>query len=235
MLHSSPDRWCLALTVCVGVCQSEGQHHQSARCTKQPSALTLPHIHMLTQTILNMKASVVTNTNQRAFSTRSDCWSLCLCPAGSFVKSCKCAITSVYVYNPHTAVPAYNVISFSRSTASQWTWATPWPLTTQVSTLFTFSSTRLGDTCGTSKWPARKSTPISNRHATARVSSTTASWWAGSVVNHMAAKSLPGGCTAIAASTRTLLQNALMTIHSSPLIGWLLQKRKNRWAVINWK
>lgn len=36
-------RRCLALTVCVGVCQSKGQHHQSSGCTRQPSTLTHTH------------------------------------------------------------------------------------------------------------------------------------------------------------------------------------------------
>lgn len=65
---SSPDRWCFALTVCVDVCQSEGQHHQSARCTQQPFTLTPPHIHMLAQRIFFLiftpKARIVTNATQ---------------------------------------------------------------------------------------------------------------------------------------------------------------------------
>lgn len=61
---SSPDRWCLALTVCVGVCQGEGQHHQSVRCT-QHTVHSHTRSHKLYIFLISIpKASVVTSTTQ---------------------------------------------------------------------------------------------------------------------------------------------------------------------------
>lgn len=102
-----------------------------------------------------------------------------------------CYSVCIYVYNPHICVSLHVCMSSaSRSTASRWTWATPWPLTTQESTRFTCSCTRPGDACGTSRSPALKSTPTSNLPATARASSTTTSWWEDATVHHMSVKSL---------------------------------------------
>lgn len=173
LLHP-PGRWCLALTVCVGVCQSKGQHHQSSGCTQQPSTLT--HTHTCSH-----KLYIFFNFQLEGQHHNKRGTSHVLCLQGQtvyvlhspFFGSCKCAIISAFMYIT-LVVCVFACLPLSRTTTSQWIWATPWPLTTQASTRSTCSCTRLGNVCGTFGSPALKSTLTSNLPATVRASSTTA-------------------------------------------------------------